>query len=126
MVTNEEPPKVDVLSFHPYLKCCTYLPELANFLVGRILDDQNPELSTGKTTIEARIRAGIAVSPLDLRLTQGFGRSMVAASAPAAPSDAVMPSVVLTCWQMAAAEFGSTVTRFARPGSASTSAGRGV
>ena len=55
------------LFFHPVLKCCTYLPEIPNFSVGRILEDTDPESVDGRRTIEARIKRGIAVSPLGLK-----------------------------------------------------------
>lgn len=52
--------------FHPRIKCCTYLPELPNFLVGRILGDDDPAAARGRATVEARLDAGIGVSPLGL------------------------------------------------------------
>src|ERR1051326_9631717 len=45
-------------------KCCTYLPQLKNFLVGRILTDRDPAAARGRTTVEVRIRAGVGVTPL--------------------------------------------------------------
>jgi hypothetical protein len=53
-------------------KCCTYLPELANFLVGRVLADTSAEGAFGRTTVEARIDRRIGVSPLGLRKTPVF------------------------------------------------------
>src|SRR5438034_10877336 len=38
--------------FSPQTKCCTYLPELHNFLVGRILSDDDPASATGRATVE--------------------------------------------------------------------------
>jgi hypothetical protein len=54
--------------FDPRTKCCTYLPVVPNFLVGRILRDDDPASAAGRTTVEARLEAGVAVTPL------GFGR----------------------------------------------------
>ncbi len=54
------------LAFNPQSKCCTYLPVLHNFLVGRILLDDDPALAPGRATVEARIQKGVAVSPLGL------------------------------------------------------------
>ena len=51
-------------SFDPSTKCCTYLPELANFLVGRVLVDRDPAAKHGRETVEQRIDAKIAVTPL--------------------------------------------------------------
>ena len=53
--------------FNPQSKCCTYLPELPNFLVGMILADDDPTMATGRTTVEARLKAGLAVTPLGLQ-----------------------------------------------------------
>jgi hypothetical protein len=55
--------------FDPYTKCCTYLPALPNFLVGRMLEDDSREFAWGRITLEARLAEGIAVTPL------GIGRS---------------------------------------------------
>jgi hypothetical protein len=54
--------------FRPYradVKCCSYHPELPNFLVGRALDDDGlmPE---GRASLEARIAARAGVTPLGL------------------------------------------------------------
>lgn len=61
------------LLFDPATKCCTYLPKLWNFLVGRILDDRSPEAAVGRASVERRIDAGIAVTPLGLEQTPVFG-----------------------------------------------------
>jgi hypothetical protein len=50
------------IGFHPESKCCTYTPELHNFLVGAMLD----EPGEGATTVRARLERKIAVSPLGL------------------------------------------------------------
>jgi hypothetical protein len=54
--------------FNPRTKCCTYLPELPNFLVGRILadTDTHPAAVLGRKSVEARLAAGAAVTPLGL------------------------------------------------------------
>src|SRR5689334_23221482 len=36
-------------------KCCTYPPELANFLVGRVLSDDGDDAAPGRRTVEERI-----------------------------------------------------------------------
>ncbi len=61
----------DVL-FNPETKCCTYIPDLPNYLVGRILADQDPTSAAGRATVEARLRAGIAVTPIGLGQPPGF------------------------------------------------------
>src|SRR5579863_3280623 len=67
--------------FSPQTKCCTYLPEIANFLVGRILADASPDAAFGRATVEARIDAGVEVTPLGLQKTPLF--SLVYRASPA-------------------------------------------
>jgi len=52
--------------FDPATKCCTFLPDLPNFLVGRILSDGDPSGEFGRTSVERRIRERLAVTPLGL------------------------------------------------------------
>lgn len=48
--------------FNPATRCCTYVPELANYLAGAILaDDDRPD---GIASLRARIAAGESVTPL--------------------------------------------------------------
>src|SRR5262245_21494174 len=54
--------------FNPTIKCCSYVPDIPNFLVGKILTDESDELARGRTTIDQRITAGIAVTPFGLRI----------------------------------------------------------
>jgi len=56
----------DRVFFDPRTKCCTYVPNLPNFLVGRILLDLDPESAPGRASIEARISSGIGVTPAGL------------------------------------------------------------
>jgi len=51
------------VTFSPDVKCCSYVPHLANFLVGRSL------LGPGRDSIIARIRRGAGVTPLGLGLS---------------------------------------------------------
>ncbi len=55
-------------AFDPTTKCCTYLPALANYLVGAILADPSTD-PAGRASVLARIDAGIGVSPLGLERT---------------------------------------------------------
>jgi len=57
----------EALYFHPDTKCCTYIPELPNFLVGRILTDEDPALAPGRASVERRIDERIGVTPLGLQ-----------------------------------------------------------
>lgn len=53
-------------AFDPRVKCCTFLPDLPNFLVGRVLLDQGRAAAAGRRSVEARIDAKIAATPLGL------------------------------------------------------------
>jgi hypothetical protein len=59
-------------SFDPAVKCCTYLPALYNFLVGRILADADPAAAEGRETVEKRIDAGLGVTPIGLMQTPTY------------------------------------------------------
>jgi hypothetical protein len=61
-----EEPGPTSLYFDPAIKCCTYVPDLHNFLVGRILSDTDPAASPGRATVEKRIADGLGVTPLGL------------------------------------------------------------
>lgn len=52
--------------FNPQSKCCTYWPRLHNFLTGLILLDEDPAMARGRASVEARLQAGLAVTPLGL------------------------------------------------------------
>ena len=64
----KEPPAAETVYFNPRVKCCTFVPALPNFLVGRILRDAERG-AAGRASVEARIATGIGVTPL------GLGRS---------------------------------------------------
>jgi Fe-S-cluster containining protein len=67
-----EEPTPGTLYFRPDVKCCSFMPELWNFLVGRVLADQSPEGRAGRLSVEARIAAGVAVTPLGLGMTPTY------------------------------------------------------
>jgi Fe-S-cluster containining protein len=52
--------------FEPDIKCCDHMPELPNFLVGRVLLDASDGNASGRASVGARIDAGEAVTPLGL------------------------------------------------------------
>src|SRR5271169_4910931 len=52
--------------FDPNVKCCTFVPNLHNFLVGRIVSDDAPTAWPGRMTVEKRIKERVAVTPLGL------------------------------------------------------------
>lgn len=55
-------------AFDPSVKCCTYVPDIPNFLVGRILRDRDLTAKAGRLSVERRIDDKIAVSPLGLTM----------------------------------------------------------
>jgi len=52
--------------FNPEAKCCTYLPELYNFLAGAVLADEDPATEKGRVSVEERLEAKLEVTPLGL------------------------------------------------------------
>ncbi len=48
--------------FSPQIKCCTYVPRLWNFLVGGILDDDDPAALRGRATVEEQKWPEVEVS----------------------------------------------------------------
>lgn len=62
----------DTVHFNPAAKCCTFLPELPNFLIGRIIADDDPDSAAGRETVLERIRSRTGVSPLGLRRPMSF------------------------------------------------------
>ena len=54
------------IAFNRETKCCTYIPALPNFLVGRIVEDNDPALAPGRASVEARIDARLGVTPLGI------------------------------------------------------------
>lgn len=71
-VADDSKPAGTDLFFNLQTKCCTYIPALPNYLVGRILADRDPNSASGRATVEARLRAGIAVTPLGLGQPPSF------------------------------------------------------
>jgi hypothetical protein len=55
------------LFFDPGVKCCSYTPILANYLVGRALADASADAAAGRASVRARIDARIAATPLGLQ-----------------------------------------------------------
>ncbi|HUR34476.1 MAG TPA: hypothetical protein VM032_11825 [Vicinamibacterales bacterium] len=62
----------DAVFFDPRSKCCTYIPWLPNFLVGRALLDADPGAADGRASVLARIAAGHQVTPLGLEKPPTF------------------------------------------------------
>ncbi len=60
----DQPPPV---AFRPDTKCCTYQPELHNFLLGAIAEDADRGLAWAKEMIALRVQKRTGVSPLGIR-----------------------------------------------------------
>ena len=56
--------------FHPDVKCCTYEPDLPNFLAGAILSSNRGDLSDGRKRIVRKIEQGEGVTPLSIQATK--------------------------------------------------------
>src|SRR5690242_21120635 len=54
--------------FRPDAKCCTYVPALPNFLVGRILADRSPNAARGRASIQQRMTEGVGGTPIGLAM----------------------------------------------------------
>jgi hypothetical protein len=63
---GDAPASDTALFFDPRVKCCTYVPALPNFLVGRILLDTSLEMAAGRASVRARIAASTGVTPMGL------------------------------------------------------------
>ena len=56
--------------YHPDVKCCTYQPDLPNFLAGAILSSTEGELAEGRRRIEEKIGRGEGVTPQGILATK--------------------------------------------------------
>lgn len=75
--------------FRPDVKCCSFHPNLPNFLIGSVLADESPEMADGRERIRARIAARTGVGPVWLTAPRkytllflasrktSFGRSLI-------------------------------------------------
>jgi hypothetical protein len=59
-------------SFNPATKCCTYVPEVYNFLAGAALADDDPETTAGRSSLEERIVRSERVTPMGLGMPASF------------------------------------------------------
>ena len=118
-----EKPKADGYYFDPVIKCCTYLPQLYNFLVGAILSDPDPAAQPGRASVEKRMAEGISVTPLGLAQTAVFSLLHDSGSEVARAFHG-SPSTVNRWVRHAHGRRLDIASPPARPGSASTSAAR--
>ncbi len=95
--------------FNPATKCCTYLPSLPNFTVGRVVADLDPSLAHGRTTVLDRLRAGVAVTPLGIARTPRY--ALLYRASPGAFGQAVS----MRCPHFTGPEIGACGIRRHRP-----------
>jgi hypothetical protein len=62
----DDTPCADQTYFDSTTRCCTYLRELPNFLLGPILGETDPRWTPGRLSVEARLERKVAVTPLGL------------------------------------------------------------
>jgi len=58
--------------FDPRTKCCTYVPDVPNFLAGAILLDADPDLAQGRSTVVHRIAQRVSVTPWGMDQSTAF------------------------------------------------------
>jgi len=82
---SEDEPETEY--FNPSTKCCTFLPDIPNFLVGAALKDSDPAGAAGRESLNARIARKEGVTPMGLGPTavydslfkeapEAFGKSL--------------------------------------------------
>jgi hypothetical protein len=86
MCDKGQPSPVPMDYFRPDTKCCTYFPQLPNYLVGAILADPSPDMEEGRKRLRTIIASRVGTTPhwvnrprkQSLILTaygEGFGRA---------------------------------------------------
>jgi hypothetical protein len=69
---EEDKPVRQGFYFNPAIKCCTYCPELPNFLVGAILSNEAGDNASGRVSVTRRLTAGVGVTPLGVFPSPSF------------------------------------------------------
>lgn len=58
-------------AFRPDVRCCTYIPRLPNYAIGRLLaEEANADTAEGLASVRRRLAGGEAIDPLGLEVTQ--------------------------------------------------------
>jgi hypothetical protein len=58
--------------FDASVRCCSYEPALPNFIVGRILSDDDPQAAAGRASIQRRMARRVDIVPWGIRSTRQF------------------------------------------------------
>lgn len=64
MIRQREIPCPSDAVFHPNTKCCTFMPEVPNFLVGAVLADTSTDGSAGREAFEKGALSQAVINPL--------------------------------------------------------------
>jgi len=70
-VDDHSPTPDPHIYFDPVARCCTYCPQLPNFLVGSLFTDPDPALNFGRETVARRVEEGDA-SLLGVRIDPSY------------------------------------------------------
>ena len=54
------------IQFNPLTKCCSYMPELPNFLIGRIVRDKSADSMRAKDLFDSKLPTDVVVTPLGI------------------------------------------------------------
>ncbi len=68
--SSHSPPSA--VHFDVRVKCCSYVPPLPNFLVGRILLDSDPQMAAGRASVRARLAVRRDATPLGLQTPAAY------------------------------------------------------
>lgn len=66
--------------FRPDVKCCTYVPELQNYLAGQILLDSGVDTAFGRASLLRRIAARVGVTPRSVDVPPIYAQLYAASS----------------------------------------------
>jgi hypothetical protein len=63
---NGDQKQASGIFFDPHVKCCSYVPKLPNYLVGRVFSDETTGTEAGRASMAKRVETGVGVTPLGL------------------------------------------------------------
>jgi hypothetical protein len=63
MCGEQDAREVENVTFLASTKCCTFHPQLPNYLVGALLEDASPELEEGRRRAREHIASGVRITP---------------------------------------------------------------
>lgn len=64
MISEDAARNTSGFRFDPHTKCCTYWPEIPNFLAGLILNDPDPAFAKARAKMESLMMNGVTLTPL--------------------------------------------------------------